>query len=700
MTSLPQYCLALLSARAGDTISATTKSEMRQRCPRWLRIQVRMRNLVGTVLALLSSIALAGQVSTPLTTNPATSQTSSSAAPQSSPPANQPNQNAASPRNAEIVGSQPLPQPPSDATKAENTTLALPPRPRDLSEARKQFSAGTKLRSSGKIEAAFSKFERACELNPRNLEYVTAREFARQQLVMQALDRGNKAMQAKDEVVATAEFRRALEYDPTNEFARQRLNDSIWESDPLPSHNLRVVEKSVEVFLSPSPGPKDFHFRGDSKTLLTQVAKAYGITAMIDDSVQTRRVRFDIDGVNFATAMEAATSVTKTFWIALSGSQMYVVADTLENRRNFERLAIRTFYLPDLTTPQELADMVNALRVILDIRFVVQNIAESTITIRAPLPFVEAAGKLIESLAGGRPEVTLDVRVFQISSSLVRQLGTQLPTQFTLFNISPALIAGLGAGAQDLINQLIASGGINQANSQGIQALLAQLQQASQNPLLTTPFATFGGGLTLMGLSATPPIAVNLNVNESNVRNLEHVTLRASQNNAAVLKIGERYPILNATFAPIYNTPAISQVLGNQSYIAPFPSFNFEDLGLNLKATPVIHSNTDVSLKIELNIRSLGNQTVNGIPIILNREYSGSITLKNEESGVVAGLISKDDARSIAGYPFLSRVPVATYAVSQHDKNVNDDDLLIVMTPHIVRMAGSDSFAVQLPIGH
>ena len=84
-------------------------------------------------------------------------------------------------------------------------------------------------------------------------------------------------------------------------------------------------------------------------------------------------------------------------------------------------------------------------------------------------------------------------------------------------------------------------------------------------------------------------------------------------------------------------------MLGNQSYIAPFPSFNFEDLGLNLKATPIIHSNTDVSLKIELNIRTLGNQTVNGIPIILNREYTGSITLKNEESGVVAGLISKSD---------------------------------------------------------
>ena len=607
------------------------------------------------------------------------------------------------------IGVQPATKPTEAEPAAQLTSgyagpngaiVPAPPSPQDVSEAKKLFKTGSKLKSSGKTEGAFEKFQQASQLDPRNVEYLTAREFARQQLVMEALERGNKAMQAKNEVAASAEFRQALEYDPTNDFARQRLNDSVWESGARPSRALQIVEKSIEVSVSPSPERKDFQFRGDSRTLLTQVAKAYGITATIDDSVQTRRVHFDVEKVNFETAMEAATSVTKTFWIALSGSQIYVVADTLENRRNFERLAIRTYYLTDVTTPQELADIVNALRVILEIRFVVADNAQSTITIRAPLPIVEAASKLIESLAGGRPQLVLDVRVYQISSSLVRQLGTQLPSQFTVFNISPALVASLGAGAQDLVNQLIASGGINQANSTAIQALLAQLQQSTQNPLLSTPFATFGGGLTLTGVSATPPIAVNVSINESDVRSLEHVSLLASQNSPAVLKIGERYPLVNATFAPIYNSSAISKVLGNQTYTAPFPSFNFEDLGLNLKATPIIHSNTDVSLKIELNIRSLGNQTVNGIPIILNREYTGSITLKNEESGVVAGLLSKDDSRSLSGYPFLSRVPVATYATAVHDKNQNDDELLIVMTPHIVRMASNEGIAVPIPMGH
>jgi len=584
--------------------------------------------------------------------------------------------------------------------KSDDVIVAPPPTPKDVAEAKKLFSGGSRLKASGKLQAALEKFELAAQLDPRSVEYLTAREIARQELVMQSLERGNKAMEANNEVVATAEFRKALEIDPTNEFARQRLSDSIWEANKVQSRTLEIAQKSVDVRLSPNADHKDFHYKGDSRTLLTQVARAYGITATIDDSVQTRQLHFNIDNVTFAEAMEAATRVTKTFWIPLSGSQMYIVADTAENRRNFERLAVRTFYLNDALSPQEMADTISALRVLLDIRLIQQDASEQTITIRAPLPVVEAASQLIESLAGGRPQVMLDVRVYQVSSSLVRQLGTQLPTSFNLFNISPTLLASLAPGASDLINQLIASGGINQGNSQAIQALLAQLQQSSQNPLLTTPFATFGGGLTLMGLSGTPPIAVNLQVNESDVKNLEHVTLRASQNTPAVLKVGERYPIVNATFAPIYNSSAISRVIGNQSYVAPFPSFSFEDLGLNLKATPIIHSNTDVILKLEINIRTLAGQGVNGIPIVNNREYTGSISLKNDESGVVAGMLSKADANSLSGWPFLSRVPAVNYGTAVHNKNVNDDELLIVMTPHITRMPPQEGFALQLPVGH
>ena len=398
--------------------------------------------------------------------------------------------------------------------------------------------------------------------------------------------------------------------------------------------------------------------------------------------------------------METAVAVTKTFWVPLTPTQVLFLADTVENRRNFERLGLQTFYLPDLSD-QQLAEMTNSLRVLLNLRYVALDKEANTISIRAELPILNAAEQLLRSLSTGRPEVLIDLSVYAVSTSLARSLGTALPTQFTMFNIGPALLAGLGQNAQDLINQLISSGGINAANSTAISALLAQLQNSTASSILSQPFVTFGGGLTLFGLSgAGTGITPTFSLNSSDIQTLEHLLLRASHNDPAVAKIGERYPVINATFAPIANSAAISSVIGNQSFIAPFPSFNFEDLGLNLKATPYVHGDQDVTLKLELQIRSLGTQDVNGIPIINNREYDGQITVKDGESSVVTGLIDMNDSRNINGYPFLGQVPGLGYGASVHNKSVSEDELLVVITPHILRLSDQTPFAMELPPAH
>ncbi len=580
------------------------------------------------------------------------------------------------------------------------TSIVIQVAPKERAQAARAFKQGMKLKSEGKLDQAYDKFDRAAELNPYNVDYITAREFTRQQMVMQALQAGNKAMAKNKEIEAMADFRRAVEYDPTNDFAIERLRDSLPQDMQPETQPMRVVEQSTPIDLMPSNAHHDFHFRGDARALLTQIAQAYAVVPEFDDSVQQRRVHFDIEDVNFATAMDAATKVTKTFWVPLSSRQMLFAADTVENRRNLERMSLRTFYLPEVSSDQQLNEIMNSLRVLLNLRFIGAEKSQQTITIRAEQPVVEAAARLLENLSTGGPEVLLDMKVYEVSSMLARQIGTALPTQFTLFNINPSLIAGLGQNAQNLINQLIASGGINQANSTAIQALLAQLANQSSS-ILTQPFATFGGGLTLFGLtSGGTGITFTLSVNDSNLRSLEHVTLRAGQNDPATLKVGERYPLVNATFSPIYNTPAIAQVIGNASYQAPFPSFYFEDLGLILKATPSIHAAGDVTLKLELAIRSLGTQTVNGMPIINNQEYNGTITVKDGESSVVTGLLTRSDELSLMGYPFLSQVPGLTYGASQHDTNATEDELMIVITPHIVRQPERNSFAAELPSDH
>src|SRR5207244_2368290 len=145
--------------------------------------------------------------------------------------------------------------------------------------------------------------------------------------------------------------------------------------------------------------------------------------------------------------------------------------------------------------------------------------------------------------------------------------------------------------------------------------------------IFSQPLATFGGGLTFMGVSLGTASA-QLSLNESNVKTLEHASLRVAQGNDATFRIGTRYPILNATFAPIFNTPALSQVIQNNSFQAAFPSFNYEDIGLSMKAKPVVNGNSDVNLQLELQFRSLHGKSFNVVPVIANREYIRHITLQ------------------------------------------------------------------------
>lgn len=559
---------------------------------------------------------------------------------------------------------------------------------KDLKAARQAFARGLELEKSRNdklqsLDQAFYEFEEASRLVPQNVEYITAREMTRQHLAGMHLERGNSDLLDGRQVEALAEFRTALNLDPQNEFAQQRILDAL---GPVPVHASgppEVVASSDGLTAKPTNEHHDIHYRGDWRGLLTAVATSYGLTVVFDDNFPSRRVRFDLENADFATAMQAASAATKSFSVAVEDTVLFACAETPDNHRLYDRMGLRSFYISG-GTPQDLNELMNTLRTLFEFRFVSLNAASSTITLRGPQAALEAATKFLGQLNSPKPEVMLDLKVFQVSHTYMRNIGLHVPNNFNLFNIPAAALGALGGqNIQDLINQLIASGGINQAGNQSIAALLAQLQ-GQQNSIFSQPLATFGGGLTLMGLSLDQLVAA-LSMNESSVRSLDHVHLRASQEKEATFKLGSRYPILNASFAPIYNNPAISKAIGNQSFTSAFPSVNYEDIGLTLKAKPLVHNNSDVALELEVQFRTLGSTSVNGIPVIFNREYKGGILLKEGEPAVVAGMITTSDQKSLSGLPAFSRIPGFGVLTSQQSKQEEDDELLILITPYVVR---------------
>ena len=552
-----------------------------------------------------------------------------------------------------------------------------------LKEARNAYAHGVKSHDHGHLEEALAEFDDASRLVPRDIKFLSAREVTKAQLVFQHTERGDALLADAQREQATAEYRAALELDPQNAYTQQRLEEAMRDPETPRLAGMKAsLADSSEIQLQPKGDKATFHYRGDIRGLFNELAAAYGVQPAFDDSVAAKTVRFYVDDVDFFTALGLACRVSKTMWMPLDAHQLLSAADTADNHKQFDRMSLGTFALPGATTPQEVTEMVTSLRNICDLQKISTG-QGGTLELRAPRPMLQACATLLKQLTSERPQVILDVRVFQISHNLTRNIGLHIPDNFNLFNIPVAALAALGGqNIQSLINQLIASGGINQAGSSSLSGLLAQLQN-QQNSIFSQPLATFGGGLTFSGLSLDQ-LSAALSLNESWSRSLNHVTMRAAQGNEANFHLGTRYPILNASYAPIFNSPQIAAVLGNQTFVPPFPSVSYEDLGLNLKAKPVIHGNGEVSMTLELQVRSLTGQSANGVPVISNKEYKGSIRLRDGEPAVMAGDISVSDQRAMTGIPGLGFVPLFNQAMVNNSVTEEDDELLIMITPHIV----------------
>ena len=555
---------------------------------------------------------------------------------------------------------------------------------RDLKEARNAFARGVKLQDQRRTEEAFTQFDTAARLAPQNVQFMTAREVVKAQLVFDHVQRGNILMLESSRAQAAAEFRKALDLDVENQFVRERLTEASLEQVPALPRALPVrIADSGEIRLEPRDGRATFHYSGEARGLFAELSDAFGVSVLFDDPPPTRQVRFNVDDVDFFTALKLACQVSKTMWAALDTHQMLIAAESSENHKQFDRMSLRTFILPAHSSPQETTDLVNTMRTMFDLKFVSSGQAADTVEVRGPQPLLEACSKLMEQLGNPRPQVMLEVRVYQINHQLTKNIGVHIPNTFNAFNIPAVALAGLGGQSiSQLINQLIASGGINQAGSTALSGLLAQLG-GQGNSIFSQPLATFGGGLTFSGVSLDQ-FAANLSVNESWVRSLEDMTIRASQGNDATFHLGEKYPILNASYAPIFNSAAISAVLGNQTYVPPFPSVSYEDLGLNLKVKPTIHGDGSVSLDLDMQVRSLTGQSSNGVPVISNREYKGNINLNDGEPGVVAGEVSQTDTLSMSGIPGLGFLPGLNQAMVNNTKESVSDELMIVITPHVL----------------
>jgi general secretion pathway protein D len=169
-------------------------------------------------------------------------------------------------------------------------------------------------------------------------------------------------------------------------------------------------------------------------------------------------------------------------------------------------------------------------------------------------------------------------------------------------------------------------------------------------------------------------------------RSLQTFRLRATEGMAAELLIGERFPIINASFQ---TAETVSSSQGAPA--VPVPSFTFEDLGLSFTATPTVHGSREVTLAIETEFKLLAGGSVNGVPILANRAFQTQVRLTEGESAVISGISVVEARKNRSGPAGLAQLPWIGKFFRSNTVQTNQSDLLLTITPRLVRLPGTES---------
>jgi len=596
---------------------------------------------------------------------------------------------------------QTIQDPTAQGQTAQGSDSPRKPTSAEKRRAVKQYLAASKLFVNTQYEAAMHDYAEAARLDPTNSDYRLSTEVARSHAVTALIQSAAKARLVGDEATARADLSHALELDPKNAEATQHLDelgDDAARGMPQPLYAQAASSLGDSVALLPAGGLHSFHVRTDRLQAIHQVFQAYGITAMLDDSVSNQPVRLDIDDATFDEAMQVLGMVTNTFYVPLDPHHALVARDTRDLRERYTRQEMETLYTPGLSDT-ELTEVQNLARNVFNVRQAMKDAGAGSITLRAPPKTLAAFNRTMRVLLDGRNQVLLDVKLIQVAHTNSRNTGAQLPQSITGFNLYAEEQSILSQNAA-LVQQIISSGLASPGDTLTILGILLASGAVSSS-LFENGLAAFGGGITSSAITPKP-VTLNLSLNSSDTRMLDAIQLRLQDDVSGTIKEGERYPIQTSSYSSLssnaVNIPGLSAA-GNSSSLAALassltstvpniPMVQYQDLGLTLKATPKVMHGGDVALTLDLTMSSLSGSSINGNPILNNQSFSGVTTLKEGQAAVVAAELSRSQSRAISGTPGLSEIPGLNNATGK-DVEMNFATLVIVITPHVVRGAQS-----------
>ncbi len=494
------------------------------------------------------------------------------------------------------------------------------------------------------IEAALNKnwdeaiqyFEKASLEDPKNSVYRIALLRAKLAASYDHLNKAREHASHEKKEEALAEYKKALSYgqfgkDIVDEAQRLSAGE-VKEEKPKefkiePPIKLEVSDERIELRF-----PVEIGLR----SIFQALGKHARVNIIFDEQFRDMPFTIDIVDMSFQQALDSLCMASKSFYRIIDVKTVIVAPDLPQKRAQYELNAIKTFYLSNINAEEVRAALMQVLRTQVRQPILIVDKNLNSVTLRDAPEVLELADKVIKLWDKPKGEIIIDLEIMEVSRIRLQQLGVQL--------------------------------------EQGLFGLRYSGPEGNDEGWINLGDLDFSSGNNFQ--ISLPSAVVQFLESDADTKIISQPRLRGIEGEEMTYLVGDKIPIPRTTFTPIA-AGGVSQ--------QPVTNFQFEDVGIDVKITPRIHFEKEVTLELEIKIKSIGGTGFANIPIIATREVKNVIRLRDGETNLLAGLLKEEERKIHSGIVGLKNIPILGGLFSGTDNTIQQTDVILTITPRIIR---------------
>lgn len=405
-----------------------------------------------------------------------------------------------------------------------------------------------------------------------------------------------------------------------------RMANRILVEGIAPSEAIEGRDAVPVARLNPSTERKDFDLRGTARPVIEEVASAFGIQTVFDPDYESAGpITFRVTEMSRNEAFRALETATSSFFVPLRGNLIQVFRDTQDKRTGFLPVVAAMVPIPERMNVQEAQELATGINTIFEMRRMAVDAGRRVIFMRDQEYKVVAARRLISELMRLRAQVSFDVELLSVAKNSTLDYGFNLPNMAAIVNLKGSTsIAQLGGIASSWFGLAVAE---------------------------AQAFATMSRSSTEASLRAN---------------------LVALDGQQVQLQVGDRYPVVSGVSGVGATAVPISQ---------------YQDLGLTLQITPVVQDG-DLTLTLDATYSLLTGGTNNNIPIIAQRKFQGTTSVRFDQWAIVAGLATMEETNTKHGFAGLATIPIFGHLFRRDIVTKTEGRILVLIKPRLMSEPG------------